>query len=147
MRLGGVDDVVAAVLPVTDQRLDQRGRMLAVAVHEQHGAAPRVIEAGGERRLLAKIARQRDDLHVKRIGRQAARNRERIVAAAVVDVDDFDQKPALLREHARGVAQLLVQACEAAGLIVERNDNRQAGFHARLIAERSFDVAPPRQPC
>ena len=72
---------------------------------------------------------------------------QRIVAAAVVHVDDFDRKPALLRERARDVAQLLVQAREAAGLVVERNDNRQAGFHARLIAERAFDVAPPRQPC
>ena len=39
--------------------------MLAVAVHEQHGAEPRMIEAGEQRRFLAEIARQRDDLHVE----------------------------------------------------------------------------------
>ena len=34
--------------------------MLAVAVHEQHGAEPRVVEPGEQRRLLAEIARERD---------------------------------------------------------------------------------------
>ena len=41
MRLRGEDDVVAVVEPVADQCLDQVGRMLAVGIHEQHGAAPR----------------------------------------------------------------------------------------------------------
>ena len=39
--------------------------MLAVTVHEQNRAEPGVIEAGEQRRLLAEIARQGDDLHVE----------------------------------------------------------------------------------
>ena len=46
-----------------------------------------MIEAGEQRRLLAEIARQRHHLHVERFGRQRARDRERVVAAAVVDID------------------------------------------------------------
>src|SRR5262249_39946371 len=56
MRLGGVNDVVAAIEPMPDQRFDQRWRVLAVAVHEQHRTEPGVIEAGKQRRLLAEIA-------------------------------------------------------------------------------------------
>ena len=63
--------------------------MLAVAVDEEHGAAPGMIEAGEQRRLLAEIARQRHHLDVERVGRQAAGDGERAVAAAVVDIDHF----------------------------------------------------------
>ncbi len=57
LRLGGVDHVAIVIEPVADQRFDQIRRMLAVAIDEQHGAAPGMIEAGKQRRLLAEIAR------------------------------------------------------------------------------------------
>ena len=44
--------------------------MLAVAIHEQHGAEPGMIEAGEQGGLLAEIARQGDHLDVERHGRQ-----------------------------------------------------------------------------
>ena len=68
VRLGGIDHVVAVIEPARDQRVDQVGRMLAVAVHEQHGAEPGMVEAGEQGGLLAEIARQRDHLDVERIG-------------------------------------------------------------------------------
>ena len=118
MRLGGVDHVVAVIEPVADQRLDQRRRMLAVAVDEQHGAEPGVIEAGEQRRLLAEIARQRHDLHIERRGRQRAGDRKRIVAAAVVDIDHLAGEPALGAERARHLGELAHAAArsEAASL-------------------------------
>ena len=79
MRLGGIDDVVAAIEPMADQRFDQRGRVLPVAIHEKHSAARGVVEAGRECRLLAEIAGQRQHLHVERCRRQRARNLQRIV--------------------------------------------------------------------
>ena len=111
VRLGGIDDVVAIIEPARDQRLDQARRMLAVAVHEQHGAEAGMIEAGEQGRLLAEIARQRDDLDVERIGRQselaivAGR-----VAAAVIDIDDFAAQAAFGLEPARDV-----ERCARAG--------------------------------
>ena len=56
MRLGGVDDVVAVIEPMGHELFDQRRRMLAVTVHEQHGAEARVVEPGEQRRFLAEIA-------------------------------------------------------------------------------------------
>ena len=72
---------------MADHRPDQRGRMLTVAVDEQDGVEPGVVEAGEQSRLLAEIARQRDDLHVERRRRRAMGDRESVVAAAGVDVD------------------------------------------------------------
>src|SRR5262249_16811143 len=94
VRLGGVDDIEAAIEPMADQRLDQGGRMLAVAVHEQHRAEAGVIEAGEERRLLAEIARERNDLDVEINGGKSARRFEGGVAAAVVDIDHLARETA-----------------------------------------------------
>ncbi len=129
--LRGVDDVVAAIEPVADQRFDQRRRMLPVAVHEQHRAEARMIEAGGERCLLAEIARQRDHLHVERARGQLARDSKRVVAAAVIDVDDFDRELARFPQIARDVGQPLVQPREAVRLVEHGNDDREPGFHDR----------------
>ncbi len=51
VRLGGVDHVVAVIEPMRHQPLHQVGRMLAVAVHEQHGAEAGVVEPGHAARL------------------------------------------------------------------------------------------------
>ena len=56
MSFGGIDDVAIVIEPMADQRLDQRRRMLAVAVDEQHRATAGMVEAGEQRRLLAEIA-------------------------------------------------------------------------------------------
>ena len=56
MGLGGIDHVVAAIDPVTDELLDQIGRMLTVAVHEQDRAAPGMVQACHQRGFLAEIA-------------------------------------------------------------------------------------------
>ena len=60
-----IDDVIAVIDPVADQFFDQVRRVLAVAVHEQHGAAPGVVEARHQRGFLAEIARQRNHLNVE----------------------------------------------------------------------------------
>ena len=58
-RAHGVDHV-GAVVPGAQHVGDQRGRVLQVGVHQQHDVAARAVEAGGERRFLAEVARQRD---------------------------------------------------------------------------------------
>ena len=137
MRLGGVDDVVAVIEPVADQRLDQRRRMLAVAVHEQHGAEAGMVEAGEQRGLLAEIARQRDHLDVERVGRQRARDRQRVVAAAVVDIDDLGREPpAFLAAGRRSSAMRACKRGKPGGLVEDRDDDRQAGFAAPARSHR-----------
>ncbi len=97
---------------MTDQRLDQRRRMLAVAIHEQHGAEAGMIEAGEQCGLLAEIARERDHLHVERIGGQAASDRERCVAAAVVDIDHLGRQPPRRLQAARDLGDTGMQRPE-----------------------------------
>jgi len=56
MSLGGIDHIVAALDPMFDQLLDQIRRMLTVAVHEQHCAAPGMVQSRHQRGFLAEIA-------------------------------------------------------------------------------------------
>ena len=102
MRLGGVDHVIAVIEPMADELVDQIGRMLAVAVDEQHRAVARMFEAGEQGGFLAEIARQRNHLHVDAAGGQGARDRKSIVARSVVDIDEFATKPARALQLARG---------------------------------------------
>ena len=83
--------------------------MLAISVHEQHGAEAGMIEAGEQRRLLAEIARQRHHLHVERIGRQRMGDAIGVVLAAVIDIDDFHRQVVFDLERARDLADALVQ--------------------------------------
>ena len=131
MRLGGIDHVIAVIEPVADQRFDQRRRMLAVAVDEQNRAEPGVIEAGEQRRLLAEIARQRDHLHVEPGRRQGAGDGERVVAAAVVDIDHFAGQRALGGESSRDFDEPRVQARERGRFVVKRHHDRKAGGRRR----------------
>ena len=111
---------------MSDHALDQIRRMLAVAVDEQRGAAPRVIEAGKQRRLLAEIARQRNHLDVDAVRRQFAGDGERAVAAAVVDIDDFAGQRAGRGEVLRDLDEPAVHARERCRLVVERHDDRHS---------------------
>ena len=97
---------------MADQRLDQRRRVLAVAVHEQHGAEAGMIEAGEQRRLLAEIARQRDDLDIEAVGGEPARDGERGVAAAVVDIDHLGRQAARRLQAAGDVDDAPMQGGE-----------------------------------
>lgn len=126
MRLRGEHDVAAAVEPVTDQRLDHGGRMLAVCIHEQHGAAPRKIEAREQRGFLAEITRQRDDLYVEFVGGKRIGGGERLVAAAVVDIDDLAGKIPPPPQRARHLGERTMELGQASGLIENRHHDRQA---------------------
>ena len=98
--------------------------MLAVAVHEQHGAEPGMVETGKQGGLLAEIARQRDHLDIERVGDQRLGELAGRIGAAVVDIDDFGRQAALDLEPARHLGDALVQGGEALGLVVDRHDDR-----------------------
>ena len=87
--------------------------MLAVAVDEQHRAQPRVVETGQQRRLFAEIARQRHHLDVECDGRQRVGDRQRVVAAAVIDINHFAGERVIGGERARDLGKLGVQALQA----------------------------------
>ena len=125
MGLGGVDHVIAVIEPMPDQGLDQRRRMLTVTVHEQHGAEPGVIEAGQQRSLLAEITRQRNHLDIERVGREPARNRQRVIPAAIVDINDFSDQPPAVAQRSRNLNDAGVQPGQVPGLVVDRDHDGQ----------------------
>ena len=103
--------------------------MLAVAVHEQDCAEPRVVEAGEKRGLFAEVARQRDDLDIEPVGGKLKRGGERAVAAAVIDVNHFGRKGASRLQRAGDLEDACVQRGEIGRLVEQGNHDRQAGIH------------------
>ncbi len=84
--------------------------MLAVAVHEHHGAMARVVEAREQSRFLAEIARQRDDLDIEAVGCKSASEDERRVSTAVVDIDHLGGETAHRLEPACDLDDASMQA-------------------------------------
>ena len=87
-----------------------------------------MIEPGEQRRLLAEIARERDDLDIEAVGRKLARGGERRVAAAVVDIDHLGGKPAAGLQRMRDLDDAPVQRDEIACLVEQGNHDGKAGI-------------------
>ena len=80
-------------------------------------------EPGAERRGLAEVAAQPDDLHVL-VGRvQPGERGEGAVRRAVVDIDGFPR----LAERIEGRLELLEEERDAPLLVVDRHDDRDHG--------------------
>ena len=79
---------VGALLPMCNEGLDQRRRVLHVGVHRHDHLACGGLQAGGEGRFLAEVARQ---LQVAKAGQLSppGQQRVRLVGAAVIDQNDF----------------------------------------------------------
>ena len=143
MGLGGVDDVVATLDPVAHQLLGKIRRMLAVAVHEQHRTEPGMVEACHQCSLLAEIARQRHRLHVEFIGRQVARDRQRGVCRAVVDVNHFAGQAIALLQFDRERRDAVVQRHEARGLVEQRyHDGQPVRGGGKFLANGGWNLRP-----
>ena len=92
-----VDDVGAAA-PGVEHLRDQLGRVLEVAVDHHHDVAARVLQPGADRRLVAEVARQADELDPLVRGRQGAQPLAGRVARAVVDEDQLEVEPVQRRD-------------------------------------------------
>ena len=118
-------------LPGLDQLQAHLGRVLEVGVHDHHRVAPgRGVEAGGHRDLVAEVAGQRDHRDPLVGLAELEQQVERLVAAAVVDVDELEVEvgPLVGRGHER-----LVEREDAGGLVVDRQhvgDQSSSGGHA-----------------
>src|SRR5579863_3627992 len=69
--------------------------MLLIAIHHDGCVTTTVVDARHQRHLMAEAARQMDDGNVGEVRRQGLQNRERIVPAAVEDVNDVEKVFAL----------------------------------------------------
>src|SRR5439155_154777 len=114
---------VETLVELRQQARDLRRVVLEVAVDRDDGVALRVGESDGERGRLAEIAAQADDLHVRLAVVQPRERREGAVLRAVVDEDSL---PGLVGGVERSL-ELVVEASDAALLVVNRDDDRDHG--------------------
>lgn len=93
-RLAGAGDALAdhdliALVPLLHHLRNQRRRVLQIGVQQHDRLAGGVIDAGGERLLLAEIAAEFDSADAAVLRMPIAEPGEGVVLAAVVDGDDF----------------------------------------------------------
>ena len=127
-----------AFAPALDEFLDHLGRMLEVGIHDDDGAPPRMVEARGDRDLLAEIARERDRADA-RIGRGLAADAlQRIVAAAVVDEHDLPVGGDPVEDREDAPAQQI----DVAALVMDGDDEADFGrSHAGVLVFRGASRA------
>ena len=102
-----------------DHLSDQLRRVLQVGVDHHHDVAARVLQAGADRRLVAEVARERDDLHARVLRRERAQLLERRVARAVVDEHELE------RDLAERGDRAAVERLDVVLLVVQRRDDAE----------------------
>src|SRR5262249_34169419 len=80
---------------------------------------------------------QRNHLNVERLRRQSVGDRKAVVAAAVIHIDDFARKAALLPQLPRDLRKLGMKARQAGALVKQRYDDGQADLGLRTAAIRA----------
>ena len=116
-------DVVEAFAPPGDKLRDQLGWVLAVGIEDQRGPRVDLVEASGQCRLLAEIARQPQQRHPRLARGDLLQHAPRRIVTAVVDVQhtavDIGQPV-----EAGGDARM--QQRQAGGLVEGGDDDGQA---------------------
>jgi hypothetical protein len=102
-------------------------RVLQVGVEGDDDVAAGLFEAGQDRHVLAVVAVEEHHAgHVRTLAVLLGQDRHRVVAAAVVDEDDFVGQAQLVH---RGI-QAREQVGQAGFLVIDRDDDRQLRLHA-----------------
>ena len=78
-------DVLVSFSPFFDELRDDFRRVLQVGVHDHDSASAGVIETGGDRNLLAEIARKRQGVKARLLGAKVAQNVQALVGRPVID--------------------------------------------------------------
>ena len=87
------DDHLGPLAPRRQQLGDHLRRVLQVGVHHHRRVAPRAVEPGGQRGLVAERAREVHDAQPGILGRQLVEQLRRPVGRAVVDDDQLIRDP------------------------------------------------------
>ena len=138
----GAVDIVIALAPQRDEPGNQFRRVLAIGIEDHRGALLDQVQAGGQSRFLAEVARQPHQRDACIGGGEFLQHRPGAVAAAVIDV----QHAAIDPIDAQGVEDVEdppVQHGQRVGLVEGGNDDGQAvmahaahasGWHRSLRA-------------
>jgi hypothetical protein len=117
-----VDDFSAAA-PGGHELGNQLRRILEVAVHQHDGIGVGERQAGGQRRLMAEVARQLDQPEARVVALLPLHDGRRIIRAAVVDVQHAATQLGQGIEHRAQAAMELGQVL----LLVEDRDDYGEG--------------------
>ena len=122
----GLHDLIA-VTPILEQCRDELGRMLHVTVHRDDDIAIRMVEAAGQRELMAVVAREQHRLDAAVLTFEAVQDFAAPVARAVVDKDNLPVK--VLPRH--GFPDGFVKMLQIILFVVDwHNDGQSLFLHA-----------------
>ena len=115
-----IDDI-RAPLPLLHHLRNQLRRVLQVDVDDDERAAAGGVHAAGYGELMAKIAGEGEHAHLRRPGGYLSQNFQRVIPAAVVDIDDLIRMAGCLH----GGIHALKGRLEHFLLVKNGNDERQ----------------------
>src|ERR1044071_7831072 len=131
---------VVSFAPLGDKLRERLRRILQVGIHHCDRAPTRIIEASGDRHLMAEIAREFDD-HYTLVGpANLVQAFNALVRASVIDKDNFKIQFKLI-EHCD---QSFVQGWDILGLIVNWNNHGDLRFgdllrnSSQIVVSRVF---------
>ena len=114
-----VHDVATLLFECLDEQRDVLGLVLEIGVHQDQDVAARVVERGGDGRVLAEVSREADDPQ-SRVGRGLClQPRQRTVATAIVHDHRLVVKPLERRSHA------FDERIDGGFVVVDGYENRQ----------------------
>ena len=119
-----IDDIRLARAHHVEHRRQELGRILQVGVDDQHMIAAAQIESGGQRELVAVVARQVHGDDVRIFGGKLPHDRPAAVPRAVVDQHHF---VITANRLVRGGGQASVQGLQARLFIEAGHDDRKRG--------------------
>src|SRR5207248_5220142 len=128
---------VGARAPALDQVGDQLGRVLQVTVHHHDDVALGAIEAGGQRLLVAEVAREEDDADPAVVLRQPLEDLTGAVGGAVVHQHELPCEPV------EGRGDPLAEGID--GLLLA--ENRSYDAYQEGLAAHALVTAKERQIC
>ena len=133
---GGVYDVAAPFLKRRDQHRDVLGLILEIRVHQDQDIALRVIESGSDSRVLPEVSREADDLEPRISGCLSLEQRQRAVAAAVVNDDG------LVVKSVKGRSEPLDELIDSGLVVVDRNEIDRRGAADGTVSAGRLSIRP-----
>jgi hypothetical protein len=115
------------LLPALDHLADQLRRILEVGVEHRDGIAAGVLETGGQRRLVAEVARQVHDAQPRVALGESIEDLGRAIGRAIVDDDQ------LILECRERAGRARVELLDKIFLVVDRSAYAQQADCARWI--------------
>ena len=138
-------DEIDAIPQVREETGDLNRHVLEIGVQRNDRVTGSRVEPGRQRRGLAEVAPELDDLHPVILGEEHAKDAAGPIRAAVIDKDDLEGERDLLQRF----DQLVVELRQALRFVQQQHDRRDRPDLRLLIEEamRKPAGSGPAVPC